>query len=78
MDARKEPFAPILTPSGRDILSEFRLYGRSVSVGTEAPPPDASHGIYKQIEAMPSEIAPGTAAMQLIFATAAHGIAHGS
>jgi len=66
------------TPSGRDILSELQFHLRSVYDGTEASPKDTSHGIYKQIEAMPSEVAPGTAAMQLIFATAAHGIAQGS
>lgn len=50
---------------------------RSVYEGTEALPKDTGHESYKQIEAMPTEVAPGTTAMQLIFATAAHGIANG-
>jgi len=51
---------------------------RSVYDKKNVSPKDTGHGIYKQIEAMPSEVAPGTAAMQLILATAAPGIAHGS
>jgi HK97 family phage prohead protease len=69
------------TPSGRSVLSEVQFHIRAIYDGTDGSPKDASHAVYEKArgtDVNPKDKMVADAAMQLIFATAAHGIAMGS